>query len=279
MRRRWTAALALALLLLAAGCGRAHSQATVTPGGKRALSALHFLPGEHMEWEVRWFGVLVGRVQLAAGPIGVVDGRRAMVVRSLASSDGALAVAKRGEMELVTWIDLDRRRPLAQAGSFDEIYTGEVLGGRFSAAEWPRTPWQPELAGGHVAQSTHSMLGLLRGWNPRPGARAHIFVRMRWRVLRLDVIAVGRERVTSALGRRSALRIDGAAVPVDGGLEPEAGKRSYPTSVWIDDEGSERVPVRIEIESGFGGVVRLDLVTYDPPGHEVIATARPGAAR
>src|SRR6185503_2450207 len=125
-----------AVLLLLAACGGVHHAASRRGGGSELpLSAVRYLPGEAMEWEVRWFGVLVGRVQLAAGQPGVVDGRHALVVRSLATSDGALAVAKRGEMELLTWIDLDRQQPLAQAGSFDEIYTGEVLGTHFGATE------------------------------------------------------------------------------------------------------------------------------------------------
>jgi hypothetical protein len=265
-------------LLLLAACGGVHQTGSrPRAGAEEPLSAVRFLPGEAMEWEVKWFGVLVGRVQLAAGQPGRLDGRRALVVRSLAESDGALAVAKRGQMELLTWIDLDRQQPLAQAGSFDEIYTGEVLGSHFGPAEWPRTPWQPDLAGGQVAQSTHSALGLLRGWRAADGERAHLFVRMRHRVLRIDVVAAGRERVSSVLGRRRALRIDGVAVPVDGALEPEPGQRSFPASFWIDEAGAERVPVRIEIESGFGGTVRLDLVTYDPPSSLIATAPRAGA--
>src|SRR5687767_7276812 len=240
--------------LVLAACGGVRggeAGAPATGGAERGLSAIRYLPGEHLEWEVRWVGVLVGRVQLAAGQPGVVEGRRALVVRSVATSDGALAVAKRGQMELVTWIDLDRQRPFAQAGSFDEIYTGEVLGKRFGAAEWPRTPWDAALSGGEVAQSTHTAIGLLRGWRAETGDRAHVFIRMRWRVLRLDVRAVGRERITSPLGRRTALRLVGAATPIDGSLRPSAGQRDFPLSFWIDEEGEERVPVRIEIESGF----------------------------
>lgn len=259
------------LLLLVAACGGGHpsngsARSGSAGGSERALGAVQFLPGEHMEWEVRWFGVMVGRVQLAVGQPGTLDGRPALVVRSVATSDGAAAVVKRGQMELVTWIDLERRRPLAQSGSFDEIYSGEVLGSHFGPAEWARTPWRAGLPKGEIAHSTHSALGLLRGWQASAGDRGHVFVRMRTKVLRIDMRAVGRERISSALGRRSALRIDGVAYPVDDLLETPPGQRGFPTSFWIDDEGSERVPVRIEIESGFGGTVRLDLVTYDAPG-------------
>jgi len=264
------------LLLVVASCGRVHPKDDAAGSGsargiERALGSVQFLPGEHMEWEVRWFGVMVGRVQLATGQPGVIDGRPTLVVRSVATSDGAAAVVKRGRMELVTWIDLQRRLPLAQSGSFDEIYSGEVLGSQFGAAEWPRTAWRVGLPGNRVAHSTHSALGLLRGWRASPGDRGHVFVRMRTKVLRLDVRVAGRERISSVLGRRNALRIDGEAVPVDDLLETPPGQHSYPASFWIDDEGSERVPVRIQIESGYGGMVRLDLVTYDPPG--LIASA------
>lgn len=259
----------VAVLCALAACGGVDSSARVGAAGAGAREPawpVYYLPGEHMEWEVRWAGVLFGRVQLAAGAEGQMEGTRALVVRSVASSDGALAMFKRGSMALTTWIDLDRARPLAQEGSFDEIYTGEFLGGKVGAADWPRTPWQPDLGQGQVAQSSHTMLGLLRAWRPRKaGERAVLYVRLRQRVLRLDAVAVGRERVASALGRRDAQRIDALATPVDGGLAPEAGQRSYPVVVWID-EATERVPVKVQIESGFGGVVELSLVTYDPPG-------------
>ena len=259
----------LLLSLVVAACGGVPSNGSDVHGSdggsQRALGEVQYLPGEHMEWEVRWSGVMVGRVQLAVGQPGTLDGRPALVVRSLAISDGALAIAKRGQMELVTWIDVERRRPLAQSGSFDEIYSGEALGSQFGAAEWPRTPWRPGLPHGEVAHSTHSALGLLRGWQAGDGDRTHVFVRMRTKVLRIDLRVAGRERIHSALGRRSALRIDGVAVPVDDKLEAPFGQQTYPASFWIDDEGSERVPVRIEMESGYGGMVRLDLVTYDAP--------------
>jgi hypothetical protein len=276
----WRSWITPVLLLAACGGVNGRPSGASESGAEHPLSSVQYLPGEHMEWEVRWFGVLVGRVQLAAGQPGQVDGRQALVVRSLAISDGALAVARRGQMELLTWIDLDSQLPLAQAGSFDEIYTGEVLGTRFGASEWPRTPWQPALAGGQVAHSTHTALGLLRGWRAAVGDRGHVFVRMRHRVLRIDMVAAGRERITSALGRRAALRIDGVAVPVDGSLTPEPGQRSFPASFWIDEQGSERVPLRIQIESGFGGIVQLDLVAYDPPAvHSLAALALTARAR
>jgi hypothetical protein len=63
------------------------------------------------------------------------------------------------------------------------------------------------------------------------------------------------------------LRIDGWAAWDD---DPRAHR--YPFAVWIDEGGPERVPVRIEIESGFGGWVRLDLVAYDPPGSLLVAS-------
>jgi hypothetical protein len=268
------------VLCCACACGGVATRPAAVTGTERPVTAVHFVPGEHMEWEVRWFGVLVGRVQLAVGREGIEGGARTMVIRSVAQSDGALAVAKRGQMELLTWVDIERGLPLAQSGSFDEIYSGEVLGARFGATEWPRSPWLPDLGGGQVAQSTHSLLGLLRGWRPALGDRTTVFVRLRHRLLRIDLVASARQRTSSPLGRRSALRIDGVALPVGGDLEPSPGQRSYPLSLWIDEGGAERVPVRIEIESGFGGLVRLDLVTYDPPGSlAATATGRPVAAR
>src|SRR6186997_2443086 len=102
-------------LLLLAACAGGHGQKAQPRAADRpdrALTAIRYLPGEHMEWEGRWCGVLVGRVQLAVGQPGELEGKEALVIRSLATSDGALAVAKRGQMELVTWIDLALQVPL-----------------------------------------------------------------------------------------------------------------------------------------------------------------------
>lgn len=256
----------LAVLLSLAACGGVDASARLGDGEPVASpSQVHFLPGEHMEWEVRWAGVLVGRVQLGTGAEGALDGHPAMVVRSRASSDGALSMLKRGSMELTTWIDLRGGQPLAQAGSFDEIYSGEFLGTRMGAVEWPRTPWMGDLGNGVRAQSSHSMLGLVRGWQPEQGERTRFYVRLRQRLVRVDLVARARERVSSVLGRRSARRLDGLATPVGADLAPTHHHKSYPLALWIDD-GAERVPVRIRMESGFGGTVEMSLVTYDPPG-------------
>jgi hypothetical protein len=199
------------------------------------------------------------------GGAGELDGRPAVVVRSLARSDGAFGLVRPGAMVLTTWVDLERGQPLAQEGSFDEIYRGEVFGVRFEAIEWPRTEWSISLPGGKTAQSSHTALGLVRGWRPLDGERAHLYVKLRDQLLRLDLVALGRERAATPLGRREALHIGGVATPLGLDLRAKPGARGYPLSVWIE-EGDERVPVRMELDSGQGGSVQLKLVTYDPPG-------------
>ena len=258
-----TGAVRLAAVASAFGCGGldARSAAQADAGGER-LGALLFHPGESMEWEVRWFGVTVGRVRLAVGQEGEMDGRRALVVRSVARSEGALAMVREGTIELTTWIDLEAERPLAQEGSFDEIYRGEVLGARHGAAVWPRAPWTSMLAGGVSAQSSHTALGALRGWTPEVGSRAHLYVRMRQMLVRLDLVATGRERVGSPLGRVWARRIDGVATPVGADLQPVAGGKPLAMVVWIDEE-EERAPVRISAEVGMGGPVEFRLIAYE----------------
>ena len=262
-----TGAVRLAAVASALGCGgldarsAAQADADADAGGER-LGALLFHPGESMEWEVSWFGVTVGRVQLAVGQEGEMEGRRALVVRSVARSEGALAMVREGAIELTTWIDLEAERPLAQEGAFDEIYRGELLGARHGAAVWPRTPWTSMLPGGVSAQSSHTALGALRGWTPEVGARAHLYVRLRQRLVRLDLVAAGRERVASPLGRVWARRIDGVATPVGADLEPVAGGTPLALAVWVD-EGEERAPVRIAAEVGMGGPVEFRLVAYD----------------
>lgn len=255
------AGLAVGLLVALLGaCGGGVEVRDLGGPRGRGPSAVHVLAGEQLEWEVRWLDVVVGRVQLGVGQPGQLDGRTVVVTRSRAASDGALALFLHpGGLELTNWIDVERGVPIAQAGRFDRVYDGEVFGMRLGAFAWPMTPWKTQP--GPPIHSIHSALGLLRGWRAQGGERTTILVRLRSRVVRLDLAAVGRETMRSALGRRSALKIAGTLTPLARDLTPRPGARSSALALWIDD-GGERAPLAMELEVGVG-VMRLTLALYE----------------
>jgi hypothetical protein len=73
---------------------------------------LGFFPGESMAFEVQLAGILVGEAQLAVGEIGMVDGRRAIVVKSRAATAGAAALLRKMVDESTTTIDVETGRPM-----------------------------------------------------------------------------------------------------------------------------------------------------------------------
>ncbi len=69
-------------------------------------------PGETMAYDVQLAGVLVGEAQLAVGEIGMVDGKKAIVVKSRAATAGAAALLKQLVDESTTVIDVETGHPI-----------------------------------------------------------------------------------------------------------------------------------------------------------------------
>ena len=105
----------LVLAVVLTGCAGAEAmpaaQAPAAPALHDKHLALH--PGETMAFVIQLGGVLVGEAQLAVGEIGVVDGRRALVVTSRAAAAGAAALVRNIVDEATTLIDADTGRPIS----------------------------------------------------------------------------------------------------------------------------------------------------------------------
>jgi hypothetical protein len=230
-----------------------------------ATGHVHFVPGETIVWEVTWFDVLVGRIEQSAGLPTVVDGHRAITVRSVGEADGAVAIvtAMRGEGQTI--VEMDTGVPLYVAGaSFDDVYSGDALDAGLRPRAHQR--WVDRFEGGEPAHDTHSALGHLRALRAREGEEAHVHMRINGNPFRAEVRAMGNESISTPLGLRDTARIDGVVTRRRGDLSRDETDAPYPFIVWIANDES-RVPVRFHFESRLGPTVVLDLVHYTRPDH------------
>ncbi len=256
------------MVVVAAGCSRVPSRARAPVKGQGAeptrTRPTLYVPGERMVLELRWLNVLMGNLTVVVGQPGVVGGRSAIVVRSELRSDGMLAVIKQARAEMATMIDLGDGLPIAITGSFDDLYAGDVLDESYKGTpvNLPWKPYQRELAGGVPAYETLSALGMLRAWNAGSGDRLHFYGKVNGLVFRTDVVSNGREVIKTAAGRVATIRLDGIVTPALSNLTREHSNESYRWIMWLSDD-AHRAPVRLHVQSGYGGTVQVDLVDYD----------------
>src|SRR5688500_13929355 len=105
-------AIRTCLVICLAGCAGADAMTLPAAPQLAARGEVAYYPGENMAYEVQLGGVLVGEAQLAVGDIGMVDGRRAIVVKSRAATAGVAAVIKKMVDESTTIIDVETGRPM-----------------------------------------------------------------------------------------------------------------------------------------------------------------------
>lgn len=191
------------------------------------------VPGEKMTFDVRLRGVSVGRLRIAVGEVGEVDGRRAIIVRSLVDSAGVLAIVRDLSWELSSTLDLERGYPLVE----HSIYAARV-GGRVEAEDRQR---DYSLTG--KTHNLHSLVAMVRAWSPAEGEQVACRVRL-----------AGRFGITLRAGARRYSREFRRPTLL---LEGKAGVgREVAFAVEVSDDGV-RVPLRVDVDTKLG---RLSVV-------------------
>ncbi len=240
--------------------------------GSAATTELGLDPGETMAFEVRFGGVLAGEAQLAVGEIGEVNGHRAVVVKSRATTAGAAALIKSISDETTTVIDADSGRPLqldTTAVVGDTTTTAHAEFGVASATvtytktDDPKPRTYRVNFRGAAAYETHSAMAQLRGWHAAPGATRSIYVVGGRRLWRVDVTFVGIESVGSSMGNRRAVHLEGAAFRARPNLTLESQSATRTFSVWLTDD-ADRVPLKLVAKTELGGVT-MNLTEYNRP--------------
>lgn len=98
-------------LIVLAGCSRLPAQAAPS-AGTLAEPSMFAIPGESLEYSIALRGIALGRLRVAIGNAGWIDGRQAVIARSRGESDGVVAIFGKLAYELHTTLDLDGHRPI-----------------------------------------------------------------------------------------------------------------------------------------------------------------------
>jgi hypothetical protein len=232
-----------------------------------AVGAPFFIPGEFMEWDLTWRGITGGQTRLMVGQPGVLDGRRAIVVRSETRSDGLVAMFRHVRDDLITTIDLTNARPISSAGAFEfgnkstrvrssrlqADFASDRFFVRYQKLDRPEITWTQRLPPQQFVYDSHSVLGVLRAWSPQVGERAYFFALNGRRLYRVDVVAIGREKLRTALGRFTASRMEGQAVRLTRALTPSQPHPPRAFTIWLTED-ENRVPVRMQARTEYGDV-------------------------
>ncbi len=229
-------------------------------------------PGESMTFEVKVGGLLAGEAELAVGEPGVVDGHRALAVKSRIATAGAFALIKNVSDEATTVIATDTATPLSMVSDVTMdgvVYHAEVA---FRGATIDVTSTRNDSKnashdrfafGAIVAHDTHSAMAAMRGWDPAPGTRKTLWVMGGKRIWKSELTFKGRDTIGTQLGNRVAVRIDGFAWRAHGDLSIDDSKPPREFSVWLSDD-ADRVPLRVIAKTELGDLV-IDLTEYRRP--------------
>ena len=269
MRAALQAITGCVALSLAVSCASIQARPAVThdPAVARNLpgpivAPLFFIPGETMQWDVRFMGVEVGRAGLAVGRPGTVDGRRVLSVIGQGEAAGLLRVAQSAHDSITSWIDLDTQTPLRTESEL-------LLRGKHVRVEADRQPDQKvslvveklhekrtsrrtkRLPPGRVHDGLSSLLAI-RGWSAEEGAQGTIVTLGGARLWRTTLTVAGRDRIEALGDKHDAIRIDGQSVRLDEQLRPDTSKRRSFT-VWLSDD-DQRILLRFKAKTEYGNV-------------------------
>lgn len=223
--------------IVLAGCAQQLATTAKPDAGASELAGQTFgVPGEAMEYQVALRGITVGRVQVAVGHPGWVDGKRAIIVRSRGTSAGFLSLIRDLRWELTTTLDMTTGLPLHEIEESWLEADGEAEHRRTDRA------WHGD------GYDLHAAAGALRGWRSREGQRAKLDVTIDQFQISVEIWDAAREVLP---GPRPAVRYDGIA------------RDKYHFAVWISDDAA-RVPLLVRSDSRFGAI-SVELVDYDPP--------------
>lgn len=250
-------------------------------------------PGEAMSYRVVLHGLEVAAFQVAAGAVGDVGGRRAIVVQSGVQSSKVMSLFAELSDTFTSWIDVETGRPLLFR-SEEQVTKGDPMIERVEVAFHQRSDGglPVRVKRGEAAEVTdnqvvagavhdlNSYLVLVRGWDPAAGTQVAVDVMRSRYVWRTQVTAAAYETVVTELGDMPCLRLDGISRRLrrDGAIDPRIESRRY--SMWISDD-ADRVPVLLVAHTDYGDV-RMELIDYRAGGArlgKVVSSVQLGGAR
>jgi len=208
---------------------------------ERPIGPAHGVELEHVEYEVKLRGIVVGKFQVAVGSRGVVDGRQAVVVRSRAMGAGLAEVLGDFQWDLTTTVDIDAGCALEE----DDEMSIAVAGKK----EHQHDVRKFSLAECH--HNVHTGAGALRGWRSHIGSTATLDVSLDGFSVDIALTDAARETIGTVQGSTPAIRYDGLL------------RGKHKISGWLSDDDA-RVPLRMHSGSKLGDI-DFEMVRYEVP--------------
>jgi hypothetical protein len=258
-------------VLAIVGCAGADAMTLAPAPAAMPRDDLGLHPGETMAFEVHLAGVLVGEAQLAVGEIGIVDGKKAIIVKSRAATAGAAALLRKMSDEATTVIEADTGKPMSVdtlVVNGDKTITATAkFTGSVANITYTRSGGRPHQSkidfGTNTLHDAHTAMAQLRGWRAAPGTTRSVFVVGGRRLWRVDVKYVGEETIGTSAGNRRAVIFDGLSYRAKANLTVESNKAARTFRVWLSDD-ADRVPLKVEGKTELGDV-KMELTEYARP--------------
>jgi hypothetical protein len=277
------AAASTALVVALGGCGASSGTSTESVQAHPTAAepaALHiartlFIPGERMEFEMSLHGIKLGRAHLAAGDPGDIDGKQIIIVRSQIEGSGAVSIFKKVRDDVTSWVSVETGLPIylkadVKFGEKEaQIETRFNHGAAGSFHVEYRRPGRPSrtlhqrMPENRAAFDGHSILGALRSWDGKVGEHAFFYVLSGRRLWQSTIRFTRREKIATAMGRVSAIRIDGVGKRLSSRLTEDKRKKPRHYTLWLSDD-AERRPLLVTGQTEFGDV-KVELVDYSRP--------------
>ncbi len=256
----------------AIGDGGRHPDARGPRGARAENPVLGLQPGEAMSFDVKIGGILAGEAALAVGDPGVIDGHRAILVRSRIATAGAFALVRKISDEATTVIATDTATPISMTSDVtmngvdyhaDLAFKGSIIEATSTRSDSKGVTHDRFSFGATVAHDTHSAMASLRGWDPAPGTSRTLYVMGGKRIWKAEVRFGGRETIGTQLGNRAAVRLHGLAWRAHDDLSIDDSKPPREFTVWLSDD-ADRVPLKVAAKTELGSLV-IELTDYQRP--------------
>ena len=222
--------------MLACGCNHlpVSAAAAAPPADHEKSVPLFVVPDETMSFAVSFRGIQVANVQTAIGKPGWVDGKHAVIIKSLGHTEGLIALLGDLRWELESTVDLDRGTPISD---HEEAWAD-------LAGKKDHDDHHGSFDRDDPSHDIHSAICTLRGWHGAPSEHRNIHMELGGGHFPIEIWAAAHERVSGRL----AVRYDGLA----------EGKVKF--SIWLSDDAA-RVPLLCSTETEVG-TISVKLVEY-----------------
>lgn len=226
--------------------------------------------GESLIWRFSLFGIELGRLALAVGDPGAVDGKQVAIAKAKVETTKMAAVFAPVDEELTTFVDVTtlqpvyHRREVAKGTMYKWVET--KLNNKSFAVTFRERGKDTDSRGEQSFQKeqpifdANSLLLAARAWNMEAGQRIDVNVFREIFVWNFQIERTGEETIKVPMGEFPAIRFDaiGRRLKRDGSFDESIEARKY--SFWLSDD-NKRLPLMLLAKTDYGDA-RMELVEH-----------------